>query len=304
MKRLTKLNCLLLTGFIALTALYSCQKSSVRDSNRIDNGAIADAQAIEVALPTSTSSGSTDAIFIIHAYAPGSKLDSVTFASLPTAIGTYLTANYAGYTFQKAYKIITAANVLNSYVVVIEFNGKPVGLKFDATGNFVSVLEQVEQRDLGGPFWHPGGYFGYRDGMHRDTVAVSALPAAVKAYFTTNYPADTLLHADLNVDGTYLVISADKGLFVTTVTAAGAFIKRIEVYPHPNNRITVAEADLLPVITTYLTTTFPGYAFDKAFAERANTTVLEYDVFINVNGTREVVVFDASGKFVSNIVIR
>jgi hypothetical protein len=314
MKKLTKFNCLLMCGLVALTALYSCQKSSVSaDKTSTLSAAVAASQAIQLTSASTTSSSSSslvgitsDAIFALHAYPPGDVKDSVTFASLPTSIGTYLTANYVGYTFQKAFKITTSAGVLDSYVVVILFNGKPVALKFDSTGAFVSVLEQCEGHDLGGggPGWHEGGRFGDRDGKHLDTVAISALPTAVKAYFTTNYPTDTLLHAAVNMDGSYSVISANKGLFVTNVSAAGALINRIQIYPHPNNRVAVLQANLLAAITTYLTTTFPGYVFDKAFAERAGTTVLGYDVFIDVNGTRHAIEFDAAGKFVKNIVIR
>ncbi|RKR85501.1 hypothetical protein BDD43_5772 [Mucilaginibacter gracilis] len=314
MKKLSTFKSLLFCGLIALTSLYSCQKSGVTANNTKTTdvtAAMAASQAIQLSSATTGSSSTslvgvtTDAIFALHAYPPGDKKDSVTFASLPAAIGTYLTANYAGYTFQKAFKLSTQAGVADGYVVVILFNGKPVAIKFDAAGAFVTELEQCEGHDLGGgPGWHPGGRFDDRDGAHRDTVAISALPAAVKTLFATSYPTDTLLHAALNMDGSYSVISANKGLFVTNVSATGTLINRIQVYPHPNNRTAVVASALLPAITTYLTTTFPGYVFDKAFAEKANTTVLGYDVFITVNGTRHAVEFDATGKFVRNIVIR
>lgn len=63
---------------------------------------------------------------------------------------------------------------------------------FDASGILVRVLEQREKGELNGKGWHEGGCFGNRDGHHRDTVAVSALPATIPSYFTTNYPKDTL----------------------------------------------------------------------------------------------------------------
>ena len=317
MKKLTKLNCLLALGLVALTSLYSCQKSNVAGSSTSTtsanlSAAITSSEAIQLSAASTSSSPSalvgitTDAIFAVNAYPAGGKIDSVTFASLPAAIGTYLTANYAGYTFKKAFEVYTQAGAADGYVVVIVFNGKPVAVRFDATGVFVAELKQCEGHDLapGGPGWHEGGRFGDRDGQHRDTVAISALPTAVKTYLTSTYPTDTLLHAALNMDGSYSIISANKGLFVTTVSATGTLINRIQVYPHPNNRVAVLETALLPAITTYLTTTFPGYVFDKAFAERANTTVLGYDVFVSVNGTRHAVEFDASGKFLRSIVIR
>lgn len=323
MKKFTLTKCLMLCGLLALTALYSCQKAGVTTDNSVDAklaAAMEATQAIQLSSATTSSTSSqqqpqqgpppmvgitSDAIFAMRAYPPGGKKDSVTFTSLPAAIGTYLTTNYSGYTFKKAFKVSTAAGVLDGYVVVIMFNSKPVAIRFDAAGAFVAVLQQCEGHDLGGgPGWHPGGRFDDRDGKHRDTVAISALPAAVKTYLNTAYPTDTLLHAALNMDGSYSVISANKGLYITTVSATGTLINRVQVYPHPNNRTPVAETALLPAITSYLTTAYPGYVFDKAFAEKAGSTVLGYDVFVTVNGTRHAMEFDATGKFVKNIVIR
>lgn len=326
MKKLTLTKLLTVCGLFALTALYSCQKAGVTNSTDTANAQLAAAitasSAIQLTSATTGSSATTmgtppqgqppivgissDAIFATGAYPPGGKKDSVTFASLPIAIGTYLTANYAGYTVQKTFKTSTSAGVVDGYVVVILFNSKPVALKFDATGTFVAELKQCEGHDLGGdgPGWHPGGRFDDRDGQHRDTVAISALPTVVKTYLTTTYPTDTLLHAAVNMDGSYSIISANKSLYVTNLSATGTLISRMQIYPHPNNRTSVLETALLPAITTYLTTTFPGYVFDKAFAEKAGTTILGYDVFVNVNGTRHAVLFDPTGKFVKNIPIR
>jgi hypothetical protein len=68
-------------------------------------------------------------------------------SGLPAAITDYLTTNYSGYTFQKAYTDKDSSGTISGYVVIIQFNGNPVGLKFDASGNFINVLEQREGRD-------------------------------------------------------------------------------------------------------------------------------------------------------------
>lgn len=311
MKKLSKLNRLMLCGLFALTALYSCQKANVSSTDTADTKlavAVASAQAIQLTTSSTSSSlagTSTDAIYAVNAYPAGGRKDSVTFASLPATIGTYLAANYAGYTVQKTFKIYNAAGVADGYVVVVLFNAKPVALRFDTAGAFVSVLKQCEGNDIGGgPGWHDGGRFGDRDGKHRDTVAILALPTAVKAYFTANYKTDTLLHAALNMDGSYSVISANKALYVTTVSATGTLLSRIQISPRPDSHTAVIESALLPDITTYLTTTFPGYVFDKAFVEKAGTTIVGYDVFVTVNGTRHALLFDATGKFVKGISVR
>lgn len=156
MKKLTKLNSLFLLATLML--MYSCQKSGVTNSSdktSISTLSIVNSQAILVSDAATTSTTSSDAVYVIHAYTAGLAVDSVTFASLPTSIATYLTTNYSGYTFKKAYQVLTTAKTIDSYVVVIQFNGKPVGLKFDANGVFVKVLEQCEGHDLGSNQpWH------------------------------------------------------------------------------------------------------------------------------------------------------
>ena len=322
MKKHTKLNSLILVaGTAVLTVLYSCQKQSQSSLNNntgstVTNAALAATGAIQVSLAGTTTTTVvtangvittpvfTSGIYAVNCYKPGDVKDSVTFASLPTAIGTYLTANYSGYTFQKAFQITPPGSTTSSYVVVITYNSKPVALKFDASGNFVAVLEQREGADLNGPGWHQGGCFADRDSAHVDTIALSALPTTIKTYFTTNYPTDTLLHASVNFDASYVVISADNGMFATVFTSGGTFVKRIQVYPRPQRHVSVAQSALPAAALTYLSTTFPGYVFDKAFVEKVNNIVQDYDVVIDVNNTREIVEFDASGNFVKSIIVR
>jgi hypothetical protein len=306
MKSTSKITTLFVGLVTCLTALYSCQKSSLNAANSTTSATIIAAGAIQVstASTATAASPSTDAVFVIHAYAASATKDSVAFSTLPASVSTYLAANYAGYTVQKSFKI-SNAGVIDSYIVIINFNGKPVGLKFNSAGVFVQVLEQCEGHDLGGgPGWHEGGRFGDRDGMHHDTVAIAALPAVIKTAFTTTYPKDTLLHAALNFDGTYILISANKGIFATAVSATGTLLNHVQVYPHNDVHTAIAATALPAAVNTYLTTTFPGYVLDKAFTESLNGVVNEYVVFINVNGTRHAVEFDSTGKFVSNVVIR
>jgi hypothetical protein len=316
MKKQTKFNLLLGIGLLVLTALSSCQKNGYKN-NVPDNAAITAAAAIQVAgasvttTAAATPSGvvttpvTTSGIFIVNCYPPGAKRDSISsITALPDTITKYLTANYTGYTFQKAFKITSASGSAEGYVVVINFNNKPVGLKFNAAGVFVTVLEQREGHDLDGKGWHDGGCFGGRDGGHKDTLAITALPGSIKTYLTANYPSDTLLHVTVNFDATYVVISANKGLFATAFTSGGTFIKRVQIYPHAERHVSVAQTVLPVSVTTYLTTTYPGYVFDKAFARYINNLLQGYYVLINSNNTRIIVLFDASGHFTKSCVIR
>jgi hypothetical protein len=258
-----------------------------------------------IALASVDSAGVKDSIYMVNCFPPhGNKPDSVAFSALPTAIGTYLSANYSGYTFTKAYKV-DSAKVLVSYVVVIKYNGLFVGLKFTSTGTFVNVLEQKDGANMGGggKGWHPGGPFCDRGGIQHDTIAIASVPAAVLTYFTTTYPTDTLLHAYKTPDTTYILISKDTVLYATNISATGTLIKRLKIEQKGGKHTEIAAASLLSAITTYLTTTYPGYVFDKAYVESNKTGVIGYHVFITVNSTNYEVGFDATGAFVKAVTI-
>jgi hypothetical protein len=282
------------------TSLISTKTSS---TTAVTSGVAVSNGNILIAATANTTATAKDSLLLMNVCIPGKKPDTIAFSALPSAIGTYLTANYAGYTFQKAFKIVNSASTLTGYVVVINLNGKPIGLKFDTTGTFVQVLEQRQPQDIDGPGWHPGGCFDNRDGLHPDTIAISALPTTIKSYFTANYPTDTLLHAVVTSDTTYIVYSADKGLFATSFTSKLVFSKRLQLYPRPI-KTPVLQTALPAAITTYLTTTYAGYVFDKAFVEKVNGTITKYVVLIDASGTRYAVQFDATGKFVQAITIR
>lgn len=280
--------------------LASCKKenASKSGSTGVSSSAISSTGAIAISL----ASGSTDSVYMVGCYGRHNQIDTVASSALPTAIGTYLTANYSGYTFKKAYAIDSASTVVN-YVVVIKYNSALVGLKFTAAGTFVNILEQREGMDLKGQGWHMGGPFDNRDGRHRDTVAISALPAAVSSYFSATYATDTLLHASVAPDNVYILISKNGVLYSTAVTAAGKLVKRVQIEKHDLRHAAVTEANLPAAIATYLTTTYPGYVFDKAFSETSNGTLQGYVVFITSNSTRYAIIFNASGTFVKALPI-
>ena len=250
----------------------------------------------------SEATATSDAVFIVNTAPEDATRDSVTAADLPASISTYLSTNYSGYTLKKAFKVSLNGS-LDSYIVVIFYNGKPVGLKFDAEGNFVRVFEQRERGDLRGRGWKRGGRFDGRDGQHRDTIALSSLSAAITTYFQLTYPTDTLLHAFVNKDGSTVVVSTNNGLYATAFSSTGVFLKRAQIFPHQGRKTMVAEADLPAAISAYLSTSYPGYVFDRAFAIKSNNVVLAYVVLINANNTRYALEFNAAGTFVRNAVI-
>jgi hypothetical protein len=233
----------------------------------------------------------------------GNYRDSIDSASLPTAIIAYLDSNYAGFTFAKSFVIKDSAGTVEGYAVVIFYNNVPVGLLFNASGNFVQVLQQRQPGDMNGPGWHQGGRFGDRGNPQGDSVALTSLPTPITNYFATNYPGDTLLRAFINIDSSYLVISANNGLYATVFTANGTFVKRVLLPAGPEQPQPVAQTALPAAILTYLTTTYPNYVFEKAFSLSAGSNVQGYLVIIDANSTKYAVEFDTSGNFISAKVI-
>lgn len=90
-------------------------------------------------------------------------------ATLPAAIKTYISTNYPGTTITKAEKSATEYEVKLSNGVKLEFN---------LDGSFREIS---------------GGRRGADDGMQIDPAT---LPAAIKTYISTNYPATTTTKAE------------------------------------------------------------------------------------------------------------
>lgn len=276
-------------------AAVACNKE-----NSVNNGA-QDTAGVQAAVASTQSvavaAAGGDSVYIVNTCGPRDHRDSVAIGSLPASIGTYLSTNYAGFSGERAFSIKDQAGTLQGYVVVIQYNGKPVGLKFDASGNFVKVLEQREGHDLKGNGWHRGGRFDDRDGLKRDTVALGALPSVIRSYFGTNYPTDTLVRAFKGKDSGYVVLSIDNGAFATLFDAGGSFIKRVQLAAKPGRSNSIDQGALPGNVLSYLSTTYPGYVFKHAFKIAPNGTLQGYVVLIDANNTKYAVEFDAAGNF-------
>jgi hypothetical protein len=292
----------LIAAFVVIAGATSCQKE-------ISGNANTDATAILATTSTSSTiavfggsseSGSTtkDSVYLINPCEKGTHRDPIEPSSLSATIQAYLSTNYTGYTFTKAFAVKDTTGTVKGYVVIISFNGKPVGLEFKADGTFVKVLEQREKSDINGAGWHIGGRFEKRNGLHKDTVAFSALPAAVTAYFGANYASDTLLRAFKVQGGNYLVLSKNNGLFASLFSSTGVFIARVSLSAIPG-LVSVTEAILPTAATTFLTNAFPNYVLDKSFSVSFVGVVKGYIAVIDANNTRYCVAFDANGNFVA-----
>ena len=304
MKFFLKLSSLLAVLFF----VTSCTKN---DSSSV-TPALATDQFITTAVTDGNGQGGGhDSVCVMYdknEFPHGAHKDSIAVSALLPAITTYLTTTYAGYTFTKAYKISDNTGVLKGYVVIINYNGKPVALSFDATGVFKSVLEQRERGDVGGPDGHdgPGGHdggrFGDRGHDGRDTISLIALSASVKSYLKVTYPTDTLVKAFSDNNNT-IVITQNNGLYVNTFTAAGVFVSRVLITHIHGIEVSVAQTALPVKALAYLTATYPNYVFTAAESVTVNGVLQGYEVVINANNTRYALEFDATGTFMSVKVI-
>lgn len=303
MKAIQPFNKALVAAAAVLMLFSSCQKEPVENPEATSNEP-STAIAIAASITADGSMSSSDSIYAVDACKKDDRKIQIEESALPATITTYISANYSGSTFLKAFKLTRKDSTTVNYVVAIRFNNKPVALKFDASGNFIKVLELREKRNLKGTGWHLGGWFEHRDWKHRDTIAVSALSPAIKLYFSTTYAQDTLMHAVVNKDGSIIVFSKNDAYYATAFSSSGVFIKRIKIPTHAGKGIELKVTELPVAVQTYLSTTYPNYVLQKAFAIKLNGTLKGYLVFIDANLTKYALQFDAGGQFVSAMTLR
>lgn len=304
MKTKTHLKSAMLILCVALMGLTSCEKDRLTSDDELQ-GLKATAVAVSTTAAVTGASGTTDSLYAVDACKKGDKRTSVEFSALPAPIAGYLSSNYSGYAFQKAFQLTNkTTSAVEGFVVSIQFNGKPVALKFDTSGAFVKVLELREGKSMKGKGFHAGGCFDNRDGKQRDTIALSALPAGVKTYMNSTHAGDTLLHAIANKDQSIILISKNVNYFATAFSSSSAFIKRIQLPAFPAKGKTIEATALPAAATAYLASTYPNYVFKKAFEIKANNAVKAYLVLIDANLTKYAVHFDANGQFISFLAVR
>ncbi|MBC7654807.1 MAG: hypothetical protein H7098_10090 [Oligoflexus sp.] len=304
MKAIIKKNFIFL-AFVAL-AFTACNKADNIDNfdnALLENGAVAVASTESV---TGNLNPPKDSLYAIDACQKDHKRTEVKAAALSVSITSYLNTNYAGYTFIKAFSTTLKGNsTINSYVVGIHFNGKPVAIKFAADGTFVKVLEIREGNDMKkNRDHHDGGCFDNRDGKQRDSLAITSLPAIIKSYMSTNYPKDTLKGAWINKDLSIVLVSKNITFFANAFKLDGMFIGRNPIPSHAGQDKEIQQGALPVNILSLLNTTFPNYVFKKAFSSSEKGVVRGYLVIIDANLTKYAILFDSNGVLVSAKSIR
>ncbi len=222
----------------------------------------------------------------------GMKPDSVTQANLPANIQSYLTTNYADYTFAKAFKQKNVDGSTKGYGVVLKAaDGTSLATSFDANGNFLKANKVVARSMRIKP----------------DSLTANNMPAAIASYLTSNYANYAFLKGYIlkNTDSTikgYVVriMKSDSSKVGVSFDANSNFLKELTVKKAHARPDSVAQASLPASIGSYLTTNYAGYTFGKAFSVKDTTgSIANYVVIIQANGNTYSTVFDGQGTFVT-----
>lgn len=146
-----------------------------------------------------------------------------------------------------------------------------------------------------------GGKHGHGKKHNMTEIAVTALPANVTSYISTNYVGSTVKRAAQSDSGKYavhivLTDSTHKGLLFD---AAGVFIKAFSGKGHSGEKIDIAT---LPTsITSYITANYVGSTIKGA----RKSSEGKYGVMITkADGTKIMLGFDAAGGFLNELALK
>jgi hypothetical protein len=138
-----------------------------------------------------------------------------------------------------------------------------------------------------------------------NSVTDATLPAIALDYLTATYPGYTMVRAGEKMDKAGAIIGYMADITHNSLNyhihfdATGKFLNSVERKgKHNGIGVKVLEADLLPAIKAYLTTTYPGYKFDDAISFTLDGTVKGYGVRITTADSKEIgLMFDGAGVF-------
>lgn len=132
-----------------------------------------------------------------------------------------------------------------------------------------------------------------------EVVSAAALPSTITSYISSKYAGSTTTEVNLNSDGTYVTyVSLAPGTTAKTAsvivkmnfTAKGILLSKL-------TETTIAVADLLPAITTYISTNYSGATINGAHSESDGS----FDVIItNADGSKIKLEFKADGTFLES----
>ncbi len=239
-------------------------------------------------LKSSATAKTSGLIAILDFTAKGTLLSAKTdtpilVTNLLPAITTYITTNYVGATITSAHSESDGS----FDVFITAADASKVKLNFDAAGTFVSANT-----------FQPNGNHKHRHDGNQIPVAIADLAASITSYISTNYTGATITSAHKEGDNSFdvFITTAAGANLNLNFSAAGDFVSvSSNGNNHSNNETQVLIADLLPAITTYITTTFPGATIVSAQKDWNGG----FEVHLTtVAGVRLELNFDATGVFI------
>lgn len=138
-----------------------------------------------------------------------------------------------------------------------------------------------------------------------EVVSAAALPNTITNYIASKYAGSTTTEVNLNSDGTYVTyVSLAAGTTAKTSAAAKTSVVIVKLKFTSKGTLlskltetSIAVADLLPAITTYISTNYSGAIINGAHSESDGS----FDVLItNTDGSKIKLNFAADGTFVAS----
>ncbi len=207
----------------------------------------------------------------------------VLIANLLPAITTYITANYGGATIVSAHSESDGS----FDVFITAADGSKFKLNFDAAGAFKSANT-----------FKPDGNHKHRHDGNQVPVAIADLATSITTYISNTYVGSTITSAHKEGDASFdvFITTAAGANLNLNFSATGDFVSvSSNGNNHSNNETPVLTADLLPAITTYITTNYVGATIKSAHKDWNGG----FEVNITTaTGVRLELNFDATGVFV------
>ena len=218
----------------------------------------------------------------------------VLYADVPQVVKDYITANYSGYTAtDKAEKFTLADNTIQYNVFIVNATTRK-SVRIDAAGTFIcDKTGTVPGHGGPGGGGCPGS--GGNGGGHPGNIPIDSLPAAIKAYVTTNFAGYTLRHAEydsLCPNGLVYEITIDKMMSPPVqlyFDMTAAFLMRSDL---------IRYQELPEVVKSSAITNYPGYFAMKIEKLTLADGSLQYLLDLSKPHVMKTVRFDANGIIV------
>ncbi|MGA0560734.1 PepSY-like domain-containing protein [Larkinella sp. VNQ87] len=252
---------------LAVVGLYGCNQ----DQQAVSPDSDSEVAATSTARLASDSSG-----FFCR-----DSITRIEVSALPTAVSSYISANYTGATIEYA-----AQDDNGNYLVSITQNGERKALLFNADGSF---NEELAFRNRKG---RNGGGKGQRSKL--EEIAVTELPSAITSYISTNYAGAEIKTAAQDSTRGYLVmITVDDQNKTLLFNTDGSFNKEVSK-PLKGRFTSVAVADLPASVTSYVTTNYAGSTIKQAVQEEDGDLI----VWVKTSDSKYVaLLFASDGTF-------